>query len=512
MRRISLLLFIVLLALSACAAERPPAESNSSTSDLAQEIDVDEGTDEPSASMVVEDVNPDEAAAASLATTLQRVSLNSVDSELPPLDAATTDLFATMTIKPNVQTQIHEPTGTSITMESVELSAAHAPYLFSTVNESTRQAQRQFFVVAMELLQSSTPPQVIHSQTTWTPLVATGDIYTIRLVHELTVDGVAQMQIIDHVHGQTSTRTTVTGTELMAQDQWRIVTLALSELSGIEVDVEHLDGTYFTSSGQLVIPFTDTTGVPAAYLFDAASTTVTLSPFGTAISASLQQNQQASVPFVGLGPAFPDCRVLKCVALTFDDGPGPYTSSLLDILHAHQVKATFFVLGSRVQEHPALTSRLVTDGHEVAGHSFDHADFTKLDAAQITQQIHESDAAMRAAGVPNTGIFRLPYGALHDGVMHMLKQEGLIHVSWSIDPEDWRVKDPNALALFTLPTITASDIVLFHDIKEPSVQAMHIMVPWLKAQGFHFVTVSELIAGRYEPGAIIYRGPPSQAP
>ena len=115
----------------------------------------------------------------------------------------------------------------------------------------------------------------------------------------------------------------------------------------------------------------------------------------------------------GFFPAMPvKAAAKKLVAITFDDGPGPYTNRLLDGLKARGAKATFFMLGSRAEAYPEVVKRVYREGHQVANHSYDHPDLTTLSDAGVRSQIQNTNQILnRACGKGTSYLVRSPYGS-----------------------------------------------------------------------------------------------------
>ncbi|MDX6739982.1 polysaccharide deacetylase family protein [Actinocorallia sp. A-T 12471] len=205
--------------------------------------------------------------------------------------------------------------------------------------------------------------------------------------------------------------------------------------------------------------------------------------------------------------AYPhDCAVAKCVALTFDDGPGPYTAELLKTLAAEKVRATFFVLGEKVAEHPDVLRATVAAGHQIGNHTWDHRDLTGLDAAGVRSQLtRTADLVRKVAGV-RPALMRPPYGASDRKVAKELEGLGLPEVTWTIDPQDWRGMGRDAVAAKVLKQVQPGEIVLLHDIKRESVKAVPRIVKELKKRGYVFATVSELLAPVVVTPGVQYRG------
>jgi peptidoglycan/xylan/chitin deacetylase (PgdA/CDA1 family) len=201
---------------------------------------------------------------------------------------------------------------------------------------------------------------------------------------------------------------------------------------------------------------------------------------------------------------------VKCIALTFDDGPGPYTSQLLDTLKQENVPATFFVLGQRAAEYPALVRREAAEGHEIGNHTFDHKDLSKLDAAGIRDEITKSADAIEAAGAPRPRLVRPPYGAVNDQVRSLA---GGPLVMWRVDPEDWKYHDPAKVAEAVVARAKPGRIVLSHDIQKTTVDAVPEVIRQLRGQGYTFVTVSTLMKGaNMQDGKSYFNRPPSMDP
>jgi len=133
--------------------------------------------------------------------------------------------------------------------------------------------------------------------------------------------------------------------------------------------------------------------------------------------------------------------VEQCVALTFDDGPGPYTDKLLDELATRDVHATFFVVGKNIEARGKTVKREFAEGHVVGNHSWDHADLSKLSWQGVAQEIDSTNTSLTNLGLPLPHLVRPPYGAQNPEVMAALKARGQIGTFWSIDTEDWKNRD-----------------------------------------------------------------------
>ena len=187
-----------------------------------------------------------------------------------------------------------------------------------------------------------------------------------------------------------------------------------------------------------------------------------------------------------------NCYEVPCVALTFDDGPSIFTEGLLDILKEHEVKATFFILGSRARIQSETVSRTFEEGHEIGNHTWDHPLLTDpgLSNEHIRWQVQQTDEIItQIIGEPSVHL-RPPYGAYNDRVLEVA---GVPFIFWSVDPVDWRDRDAEIVAARIIDAPPGA-IILAHDIHETTVEAVPAIIVALKNRGIHFVTVTKLFA------------------
>lgn len=187
----------------------------------------------------------------------------------------------------------------------------------------------------------------------------------------------------------------------------------------------------------------------------------------------------------------------KLVALTFDDGPsGTNTPVLLDGLKQRGVHATFFLVGSMVEQHPELAVRLAREGHQIGIHTYNHDPpngLRGLSEAQFDAQVGVTRRMLTVLTGQTEFALRPPFGFLDEGVEQ--RSPGPI-ILWSVDPEDWRSRNAQAVTAHILSHVQDGDIVLLHDIFPTSVEAALRVVDALQTQGWRFVTVDELLALR----------------
>ena len=201
------------------------------------------------------------------------------------------------------------------------------------------------------------------------------------------------------------------------------------------------------------------------------------------------------------GAEIVDCSKAKCVALTFDDGPSPYTDRLLQILNQNDARSTFFLIGNKVAANPAGAKRIADAGMEVANHTWEHPNMTTIPPEDIGSQISRANDAIQAATGQRPKLLRTAGGLINDNVLAAAKQQGMADINWDVIPFDW-VNDSNTAATryMLMTQIKPGSVVLFHDTYSSTVDLVYQFIPVLRANGYHLVTVSQLLGPR-EPGS-----------
>ena len=184
------------------------------------------------------------------------------------------------------------------------------------------------------------------------------------------------------------------------------------------------------------------------------------------------------------------------VAMTFDDGPHPkLTPRLLDMLKERNIKATFFVVGKCVAEYPDIAKRIVDEGHEIANHSWNHPQLTKLSPSAFDAEISQTNAAIEKATGVRPVTMRPPYGAINPSLTKRLNEEyGLSVILWSVDPQDWKIRKSDHVSGHIIKNTAPGAIILAHDIQPTTIDAMPAALDTLQSKGYKFATVTELIA------------------
>ena len=203
----------------------------------------------------------------------------------------------------------------------------------------------------------------------------------------------------------------------------------------------------------------------------------------------------AALAIGGHGTAEPAAAIVNengpVIALTFDDGPYPkVTGHILDVLEKNGVCATFFVLGSRIEGHEDMLTRMDELGCEIGNHSFSHADLTRLSKADCQRELNDTDAEIRRVTGHEASVVRPPYGYYNKAVR---SAAGRPLILWTVDTNDWRGKAPGEIADYVIQQAKEGSVILMHDQQTQTADAMEMIIPTLIDEGFRFVTVSELI-------------------
>lgn len=180
----------------------------------------------------------------------------------------------------------------------------------------------------------------------------------------------------------------------------------------------------------------------------------------------------------------------RTVALTFDDGPSPYTAQILKILRRHHVKATFCQLGGNVRDYRKVARKIVREGHRICNHSRDHADFTTLSRTQARANVRQSQAKIRSVTGRGPRTFRFPYGASNSATRAVVRAEGLRILGWTVDTLDWQKPPASTITRRVVRNVHPGAIVLMHDgggDRSHTVASLDATIRKLKAKGYTFV-------------------------
>ncbi len=188
----------------------------------------------------------------------------------------------------------------------------------------------------------------------------------------------------------------------------------------------------------------------------------------------------------------------KIVALTYDDGPHPiYTPQILDILDQYQAKATFFMIGSRMEQYPDIVREVSARGHLIANHTYTHPyNLRTLSPEKLKWEIDQCQQNMQTIAGQNTYLFRPPRGILNQEIIKIVQDKGYTIVLWGICTFNRKTPTPDMMATRVIKQAHPGQIVLLHDgrtdFRWKDVVATRLIVASLSRQGYRFVTLEEL--------------------
>ncbi len=194
------------------------------------------------------------------------------------------------------------------------------------------------------------------------------------------------------------------------------------------------------------------------------------------------------------------------IALTFDDGPHPEPTLLLcDVLERYHVPATFFIVGRVAVQYPTLLHKIVHDGHELASHTWTHANIRNQSTEKLREELDRTRELICTVTGQQTFLFRTP-GATESYLRHMFRVPvGYQLVLWDVHSLDQEGISPEQIAERVLSQVKSGDVVLMHNGIENTRDALGIIIPTLKNRGYEFVTVSELLKHRPSSEAHVAR-------
>lgn len=177
--------------------------------------------------------------------------------------------------------------------------------------------------------------------------------------------------------------------------------------------------------------------------------------------------------------------------LTFDDGPDPrYTPALLDLLNAHRVQATFFLVGRQAELHPQLVERVLAEGHQIGNHSYSHPRFKGLSLAQKIEEIERTDQILaRFDGIRHHSV-RPPSGAFSFALtLHLARRRRKL-AYWSYDSLDYQHRmAPELVEMMRRKPPVAGDVVLMHDDSDCCIEMLKTLLPEWQAVGLGFAAL-----------------------
>ncbi|KAK9763009.1 hypothetical protein K7432_010710 [Basidiobolus ranarum] len=198
------------------------------------------------------------------------------------------------------------------------------------------------------------------------------------------------------------------------------------------------------------------------------------------------------------------CRRPGHIALTFDDGPGPYTSQLLETLSSKGVPVTFFVIGEQLEEkkYAQVLKRAFDEGHEIASHTYSHPNLSELSKSETSKELTKCAGLIEGIIGKNPSYLRCPYGNCDSDTKEHLGSKGYKLIQWNLDTNDWKYaeKDRKPQNLENIQKVlevsnpeTSSYIILMHDIHEGTVNQISAVIDYIRKSGYTLTTVSDCI-------------------
>lgn len=179
----------------------------------------------------------------------------------------------------------------------------------------------------------------------------------------------------------------------------------------------------------------------------------------------------------------------KTVALTFDDGPNKNTLSILDTLKDNHASATFFMVGTNVNNFSDTVKRISDEGHELGSHSYSHKSLLHVKNEELEKEINEVSRIVKNIAGVDIKLLRPPYGSINGEVKDKYPYS---YIMWSVDPEDWKYKDASIVREHVLDKVEDGDIILLHDIHYTTAESLKLILPELYIRGYQIVSVSKL--------------------
>ena len=182
----------------------------------------------------------------------------------------------------------------------------------------------------------------------------------------------------------------------------------------------------------------------------------------------------------------------RVIALTFDDGPGPYTPAVLSVLEQYHVPATFFEIGEEVARYPQFAKMVAAAGYPVEDHTWSHPDLTTLPPSGVAAQIDMTQAEIESVTGTTPQCVRPPYDAWNPSVLNQIAGRGLTTMSYSIDPRDWTLPGAQAIVSRVVGAAFPGAVVDMHDAggdRSQTVAALPQIISQLSAQGYSFVSI-----------------------
>ena len=188
----------------------------------------------------------------------------------------------------------------------------------------------------------------------------------------------------------------------------------------------------------------------------------------------------------------------RVIAITFDDGPNPvYTPQVLEIFSEAKGKATFFMIGEEMRNHPEVVKQVANGGHEIGNHTFTHPKLSQLSVQDCLKEIEETEKLIESMAGRKPVVFRPPYlDYNHDTVSLLQKKSYPMIGALNLEAQDWEQPGVEHIVRKSREAVRNGSILIFHDgygDRSQTIEAVRVLVSELTSQGYQLVTVSELL-------------------
>lgn len=209
------------------------------------------------------------------------------------------------------------------------------------------------------------------------------------------------------------------------------------------------------------------------------------------LSKSTDQTTSATPKSI---PIYSVERQDNAISLTFDCAWGSEDmDKILSVLNKHNIKATFFVLGTWAKDNAQAMKNIVAGGHEIGNHSYNHTYYTTLSSSAMIEDIKKCNEEIKKACGAIPSLFRAPSGDYNNNVISASKESGMEYIQWSVDSLDWRGLTCQQMLERIIPKTKSGDILLFHNGTKHTAESLDKILTELEKKGFSFLKVSDLI-------------------
>ncbi len=200
--------------------------------------------------------------------------------------------------------------------------------------------------------------------------------------------------------------------------------------------------------------------------------------------------------FIGLD------RKSRLLALTYDDGPNARcTPALLDVLAKHDVRATFFIMGSHAAAQPDIARAVAAAGHDIGNHTQTHPNLIFCSPTQVVSQLDQCHRVLTDVVGEHSRLFRPPFGGRRPDVLRTARRKGYIPVMWSVTAYDWKPYPPEKIEANVVRRVRGGEVILLHDgghlsldaDRSATVAATDRLITRFKGDGYRFVTITEMM-------------------